>query len=74
MELMLHLLFSPLGQTVKGTGFKSISNYSGCLCLHPITYYEKNMASTWNLITAKQRLRESSLLEVVADTLQLNTW
>lgn len=75
MELMLHLSFSPLGQIVEeSTECKSISNYSGSLCLNPMTYYEKTMASICNLITGKQRLRESSLLEVVANTLQLNTW
>lgn len=75
MALMLHLPFFPLGQVVEESiEFKSISNYSGSLCLNPMTYNEKNMASICNLITGKQRPRESSLLEVIADTLQLKAW
>lgn len=50
----------------ESTEFKNILNYSGSLCLTPMTYYEKNMASIRNLITGKQRLRDSSLLEEVA--------
>lgn len=75
MALMLHLSLFSLGQILEeSTEFKSISNYSGSLCLNPMTYYEKNTASICNLITGKQRPRESSLLEVIADTLQLKAW
>jgi len=43
VELILHLSFSPLGQTVEeSTEFKSISVYSGSLCLNPMTSYGKN--------------------------------